>query len=172
MFGGALSEDVEARIRRTRVVAFDFDGVFTDNSVLVDQDGRELVRCSRFDGLGLRRLEERGVRPLVISTEVHPVVTARCRKLKIECHQSCEDKWATLERVLAEARVRPEEAAFVGNDVNDAPCLRQVGLPIVVQDAHPAVVPLARWRTERPGGHGAVREICDQFDRVLSAAGT
>jgi 3-deoxy-D-manno-octulosonate 8-phosphate phosphatase KdsC-like HAD superfamily phosphatase len=63
------------------------------------------------------------------------------------------------------------EIAFVGNDINDLPCLECVALPIVVQDAYPDVVPTALYQTERPGGHGAVREICDWFERVLTQEG-
>jgi YrbI family 3-deoxy-D-manno-octulosonate 8-phosphate phosphatase len=61
-----------------------------------------------------------------------------------------------------------DEVAYVGNDINDEACLKCVGLPIVVQDAHPDVLPLARFQTRRPGGRGAVREICDLFERTLS----
>jgi YrbI family 3-deoxy-D-manno-octulosonate 8-phosphate phosphatase len=165
------ADGLEGRIRAVRLVAFDFDGVFTDNSVFVFEDGREAVRCNRSDGIGLRKLERLGLATMIISTEANPVVTARSRKLKIRCIQNCEDKGAILESVLQELALSAEEVAFVGNDVNDLPCLTRVGLPIVVQDAHPDVFPYARYRTRHPGGHGAVREVCDLFERVLSPAG-
>jgi YrbI family 3-deoxy-D-manno-octulosonate 8-phosphate phosphatase len=60
------------------------------------------------------------------------------------------------------------QVAFVGNDINDLPCLTSVGLPIVVRDAHPDVVPHARYQTNTPGGRGAVREVCDLFESVLT----
>lgn len=167
----ALSDipSFEERIRATRLVAFDFDGVFTENMVYVLQDGSEAVRCFRGDGLGLRKLERRGIATVIISTEVNPVVTARSRKLGIPCVQGCEDKRAALEAILQEMGLSLRQVAFVGNDINDLPCLTCVGLPIVVQDAHPDVIPYARYRTRTPGGHGAVREICDLFDRVLAS---
>ena len=156
-------------IRTIRLVAFDFDGVFTDNMVYVFEDGREAVRCSRADGLGLRKLDRAGIQSVILSTEVNPVVTARSRKLGIRCVQGCENKQAALEQLLIEARLDLAQAAFVGNDENDAGCLRQVALPIVVRDAHPAVIGLARYQTQTQGGYGAVREVCDLFEQVLTA---
>ena len=155
-------------IRSVRLIAFDFDGVFTDNTVYVMEDGREAVRCWRSDGLGLAKLPALGVAAVVISTEKNPVVSARSRKLGLRCIQGCEDKRATLEALLKEMDLTPAQAAFVGNDINDLPCLSCVGLPIVVADAHPEVVRGARYRTEAPGGRGAVREVCEV---ILAARG-
>lgn len=155
-------------VRQTRFVAFDFDGVFTDNAVYVDQDGRETVRCSRWEGFGLQALRDAGVRLAVISNEVNPVVGARCAKLRLDCHQGIEDKPSTLRALCAEHGLSLGQTAFVGNDVNDRGCLEIVGFPIVVADAHPSVVGLGRFRTKTPGGQGAVREICDLFVAVWS----
>lgn len=157
---GALAE----RFRALRLVAFDFDGVFTDNSVYVSQDGVESVRCVRSDGLGLQKLAVLGIVTIIISTETNPVVTARSRKLNMRCIQGCEDKLRALENVIAELGVSMSETAFVGNDVNDLECLKVVGLPIVVADAHPDVGAYAAFRTETRGGYGAVREICDLIE--------
>ena len=154
-------------IREIRLIAFDFDGVFTDNMVYVFEDGREAVRCSRGDGMGLQKLKRLGIETLIISTEQNPVVSARAQKLNIRCVQDCPDKRAELEKITQELGISLAQTAFVGNDINDRACLTCVGLPIVVQDAHPDVLPLARYRTQRPGGKGAVREICDLFERTL-----
>lgn len=158
---------LEMRIRQVRLVAFDFDGVFTDNTVYVLQDGSEAVRCNRSDGFGLRKLEGLNLLPVIVSTEVNPVVTARGNKLGIRVIQACNDKRATLNELIAELGISLENVAFVGNDINDLSCLTAVGLPIVVQDAHPDVLPYACYRTKALGGLGAVREICDLFERVL-----
>ena len=159
-------------LRHIRLIAFDFDGVFTDNMVYVLEDGREAVRCFRGDGIGLRKLEREGIEPLIISTETNAVVSARSRKLQIRCIQGCKDKRQAISDLAAERGLTLNQIAFVGNDINDSPALQVVGLPVVVQDAHPDVLPLARWRTVRPGGHGAVREICDTFERLLRTAGS
>jgi YrbI family 3-deoxy-D-manno-octulosonate 8-phosphate phosphatase len=155
-------------IRRIRLVAFDFDGVFTNNMVYVFEDGTEAVRCFRSDGIGLPKLKRAGIKTVIISTEANPVVSARARKLKIECVQDCPDKRAVLEEIAGNMNITLDEVAFVGNDINDLPCLTCVALPIVVKDAHPDVVPAALYQTKCPGGHGAVREVCDLFERTLA----
>jgi 3-deoxy-D-manno-octulosonate 8-phosphate phosphatase (KDO 8-P phosphatase) len=144
-----------------RLIAFDFDGVFTDNSVYVSQNGVETVRCWRSDGLGLARLHNVGVQAFIISTEANPVVSARAQKLKLPCKQGVEDKAAGILSTCAELQIEPQHTMFVGNDINDIPAFRSIGIPIGVADAYPEIYPYIIYRTQRPGGHGAVREICD-----------
>jgi YrbI family 3-deoxy-D-manno-octulosonate 8-phosphate phosphatase len=146
---------------RIDLVVFDFDGVMTDNTVAVRSDGGEAVRCHRGDGWGIARLRDAGIPMLVLSTEADPVVAARCAKLGLPCLQDIGDKAATLGAYLHERRIDPAHVAYLGNDVNDRDCLRLVGLPVVVADAHPAVLGAARWVLGRRGGAGAVREFCD-----------
>jgi YrbI family 3-deoxy-D-manno-octulosonate 8-phosphate phosphatase len=163
-----MNECIKDIISRIRLVAFDFDGVFTDNMVYVFEDGSEAVRCLRSDGLGLQKLKRLAIDTVIISTEANPVVSARARKLKIRCIQDCRDKRKVLEDIAREKKISLNEIAFVGNDINDICCLECVALPIVVQDAFEDVVPLALYQTKRPGGHGAVREVCDLFERAIS----
>lgn len=145
------------------LLVFDFDGVFTTNQVLVMQDGTEGVLCNRSDGLGIGMLKKAGMSMLVLSAEVNPVVAARCRKLKLDCVQGEADKLGALKRVLDERNLDPKMVAYVGNDVNDIPCMQHVGFPISVADSWPSVHSYAKRTTTRPGGHGAVREICEWF---------
>lgn len=161
--------DLKERIRCIRLIVFDFDGVMTDNAVYIFEDGREAVRCSRGDGMGITLLRKQGFAMTVLSTEENPVVSARCRKLKLPCIQGCADKPTAFRQMLAERGLQPAEAAFMGNDVNDFGCLTLAGLAIVPGDAHPAVLPLAHWRTANKGGQGAVREVCDLFLEVLAS---
>jgi YrbI family 3-deoxy-D-manno-octulosonate 8-phosphate phosphatase len=152
---------LESRLRGVKLVVFDFDGVFTDNTVYVSQDGVESVRCWRSDGLGLAKLKQAGVHSAVVSTETNPVVSARSRKLDMRCVQGCDDKLAAVRALADEHGVSLADVAFVGNDINDLACLHAVGLPIVVHDAHHDVLGAAVYRTTAPGGRGAVREVCD-----------
>jgi len=161
-----LLPDLEEIIRNIQFIAFDFDGVFTDNMVYIFEDGREAVKCSRFEGLGLQQLKKTGVGVIVLSTEENPVVTARCKKLGIDCIQGCADKFEILNDFAERAGIKLDKIAFMGNDINDIPCLEKVGLPIVVNDAHPDVLRYARIRTNRNGGNGAVREMCDLISSV------
>jgi YrbI family 3-deoxy-D-manno-octulosonate 8-phosphate phosphatase len=147
--------------KRPRLVVLDFDGVMTDNRVLVDQDGREAVWCHRADGLGLDRLVRAGVPVAVLSQEENPVVSARCAKLNLECHQGHRDKAAKLRDLALAHGLGLDEVMYVGNDVNDLACLALVGWPVAVADAHPRVLAAARIVLGRAGGRGAVRELCD-----------
>jgi 3-deoxy-D-manno-octulosonate 8-phosphate phosphatase (KDO 8-P phosphatase) len=153
--------ELEPLLERVRLAVFDFDGVFTDNRVYVNERGDEALAFSRSDGLGLRRLDEVGVQYLIVSTEQNPIVGARAEKLRVDCVQGIDDKLAVVRERAAAAGVSLEQAAYVGNDINDADCLRAVGLPVVPADAWPEVQPLAQWVLSRAGGAGCVREFCD-----------
>jgi YrbI family 3-deoxy-D-manno-octulosonate 8-phosphate phosphatase len=144
-----------------RLLVLDFDGVMTDNRTLVDEDGREAVWVHRGDGWGIARLREIGLPVVVLSTETNPVVTARCRKLRIDSIQGCDDKLTALMQLASECDVDRESVAYVGNDVNDLSCLQWVGFPIAVADAETEVRATAKRITSKAGGWGAVREIAD-----------
>jgi 3-deoxy-D-manno-octulosonate 8-phosphate phosphatase (KDO 8-P phosphatase) len=167
-----LTPETEEIIQNIQLIAFDFDGVFTDNMVYTFEDGREAVKCSRSEGLGLQKLKILGIDMVVISTEENPVVAARCRKLGLPCIHGCENKLATLIEIVKKKQISLNQVAYVGNDINDISCLKNAGFPIVVQDAHPDVINLARYRTSRSGGNGAVREICDIFDTIIRKSRT
>lgn len=147
--------------RNVRLLGIDFDGVMTDNTVYVFEDGREAVRCSRLEGYGLRRAAAAGVHCFILSTEANPVVSARARKLKVECVQDCSDKVEAFKLMLAKHGFTMAQAAFIGNDINDLDLLKQIGLPVIVADAHEDLDVLGAFRTQRKGGDGAVRELCD-----------
>jgi YrbI family 3-deoxy-D-manno-octulosonate 8-phosphate phosphatase len=148
-----------------RLLILDFDGVLTDNRVLVQQDGTESVFCHRGDGWGIATLRRLGVEALVVSTEKNPVVAARCKKLDIACVQGCAEKGPTVAELVGKRGLRMNEVAYLANDVNDLPCFPHVGFPMAVADADPEVKACARYVTRARGGRGAVREICDLIAR-------
>jgi N-acylneuraminate cytidylyltransferase len=148
-------------------LVLDFDGVFTDNKVIVFQDGREAVICDRSDGWGLAQLKKIGLPMLVLSTEENPVVQARCHKLGLACLHNVRDKRATLMAWLQEQRIESSQVIYVGNDINDLDCLQAVGCGIVVRDAHPQVQAAARIILSAPGGHGAIREVVELVEQRL-----
>ena len=143
------------------VVITDFDGVHTDNLATVAQDGQESVKVSRADGLGVERLRLWGIPLLIVSKEINPVVQARATKLGVEVLQSVDDKRPVVRDWLEAQGIPANRAAYLGNDVNDLGPMALVGWPVAVADAHPAVRQAARLVLARPGGHGAVRELCD-----------
>jgi YrbI family 3-deoxy-D-manno-octulosonate 8-phosphate phosphatase len=151
-----------------RLVVFDFDGVITDNRVWVDGTGREMVAANRSDSVGTSTLRKAGVDLLVISREMDPVVAARCNKLKIPYQQAVLDKGPALRQAIIERALEPWQVVYVGNDTIDLPCFEVAGWAVAVADAHPAVLRAADYITEKPGGHGAVRELCDLILNRLS----
>ncbi|TVR80896.1 MAG: hypothetical protein EA405_09535 [Rhodospirillales bacterium] len=154
--------DLSARLpERPAALVMDFDGVFTDNKVLVDETGREAVRCDRSDGLGLERLRAAGLPLMVLSKERNPVVQARCGKLKLECLQGIDDKRPALERWCRERNLDIRSVIFIGNDINDVPCLEAAGCAVAVADAYDAAIHAADIVLDRPGGAGALRELAD-----------
>jgi YrbI family 3-deoxy-D-manno-octulosonate 8-phosphate phosphatase len=159
------------QLANIRAIAFDFDGVFTDNRVYVMQNGDEAVACDRSDGMGISMLRVAGVPMVIISTERNPVVAARGAKLKLEVLQGIDDKLPTLVEWASKNGLTIDQIAFVGNDINDVECLRGAGLGVVVGDAYPVAVESADIQLTRNGGRGAVREIADLWMLQNSAAG-
>ncbi|MER7150008.1 acylneuraminate cytidylyltransferase [Streptomyces lydicus] len=140
-------------------VVLDFDGTQTDDRVLVDSDGREIVAVHRGDGLGIAALRKAELKLLILSTETNPVVAARARKLRVPVLHGIDRKDLALKQWCEEAGIAPERVLYVGNDVNDLPCFDLVGWPVAVAGAHDVVRGAARAVTATPGGSGAIREI-------------
>ncbi|MFJ1599318.1 cytidylyltransferase domain-containing protein [Streptomyces sp. NPDC088261] len=140
-------------------VVLDFDGTQTDDKVLIDSDGREMVAVHRGDGLGIAALRRSGLELLILSTEQNPVVAARARKLQVPVLHGIDRKDLALKQWCDEHGIAPERVLYVGNDVNDLGCFGLVGWPVAVASAHDAVRAAARAVTTTPGGEGAIREI-------------
>jgi 3-deoxy-D-manno-octulosonate 8-phosphate phosphatase (KDO 8-P phosphatase) len=155
-------------LENVAMVFFDFDGVFTDNRVLISEDGKESVLCYRSDGVGLSKLKKAGVDCMVVSSEPNPVVSIRCQKLNIECIQGVRDKLTVIKQILEEKKIEALQCVFVGNDDGDLGAMRFVGIPVAVADAYPHIKDAARIILTRDGGRGAVREICEL---IVSAKG-
>jgi YrbI family 3-deoxy-D-manno-octulosonate 8-phosphate phosphatase len=146
---------------KVSLLVMDFDGVLSDNRVWVDENGHEQIAANRSDSLGLAFLRQAGIEALVISMETNPVVTARCRKMKVPALQGIMDKDVVLTRYFVENSINPQEVVYLGNDVNDLPCFSLVGCAVAVADSHPMVLRLADQVLTHHGGHAAVRELCD-----------
>ena len=154
---------------KIELIVSDFDGVFTDNRVWTDQDGKETVAASRSDGLRVRDLKEHHIGMIALSSEANPVVQRRAKKMGIEAVQETDTrkKGEAFKKLLADRKVEAAHVAFVGNDVNDLPCFEIAGWAVAVADAYPEVKRAADYVLQTPGGYGALREL---FDLVLKKA--
>lgn len=145
------------------LIVLDFDGVITDNRVWTDQDGKEMVAASRSDSLYFSALRQAGIETVILSSEPNPVVQARAQKIGVEAVHGVgiQAKGEALKRLLAERKVDAERVVYIGNDLNDLSCFEIVGWAVAVADAYPEVLRAADFVLSRPGGRGAVRELCE-----------
>ncbi|KRO54396.1 MAG: HAD hydrolase family protein [Ilumatobacteraceae bacterium] len=148
-------------LNQIKAVIFDFDGVFTDNRVIISTTGEEFVICDRGDGMGTNLLAAAGMKMLILSKEKNAVVTSRGKKLNIEVIQGCDDKLPELIQWLQKNSIDAKQAAYIGNDINDLECLSHVGVGAIPADAHHSVVAAATWILQHNGGRGAIREFAD-----------
>ncbi|MFA4848322.1 MAG: HAD hydrolase family protein [Methanoregula sp.] len=155
--------EIEQKIKNISLYTLDFDGVFTDNRVFIDENGKETVVCDRSDSLGLKMLREKrpDVTVIVISKETSRVVRARCDKLKITCYTGIDDKLTTFQKIIADMNLEPAQVAYMGNDVNDLECMTYAGIGVAVADSDPKVLAVADYITRKNGGRGAIREFID-----------
>jgi 3-deoxy-D-manno-octulosonate 8-phosphate phosphatase (KDO 8-P phosphatase) len=145
-----------------RLLVLDVDGVLTDGRLHFGARGEALKVFHVRDGYGIKQLDAAGVEVAVISGRRSKMVDVRCRELGVQhVYQGVEDKVATFEKLCARLKVEPAAAACVGDDVPDVPLMHKVALAFAVADAHPEAKRAADVVTTRPGGFGAVREVCD-----------
>jgi 3-deoxy-D-manno-octulosonate 8-phosphate phosphatase (KDO 8-P phosphatase) len=157
------------RARQIRLLVLDVDGVLTDGRLFISPAGEEFKAFHVRDGSGLVALQRAGVTVAIISGRDSAAVTRRAAELGIRhMRQGVSDKGAELTALLRELGIAASETACVGDDTPDLPMLRAAGLAVAVADAHQAAKDVAHWITPSPGGHGAVREVCDL---LLSASG-
>ena len=150
------------KVRRIRLVVFDVDGVFTDGRLYYSDRDEELKSFHTRDGYGVKRLLESGIQVAIISGRESKAVARRMDELGVKhVFQGCKDKVPVLEELMQTTGVGPAAVAFVGDDMPDAEPMARVGLGVAVADAHPKLRKRAVYKTRLPGGHGAVREVCD-----------
>ena len=143
------------------LIVFDFDGVLTDNRVLVFEDGREAVYCNRSDGLGFDLFRLHHVPTVILSTERHPIVATRAAKLKVPCLQGIGDKKVALEDYCKKAGIDLRKVLYVGNDVNDLTAMQIVGHRACPADANPAIRAICENILRSRGGEGVARELAE-----------
>ncbi len=144
-----------------KVVVTDFDGVHTNDTVIVNENGVESVVVSRSDGYGIGILKKLGVKVLILSSEVNKVVAARANKLEISYLQGVNNKLAELEKWLESEGIGMSEVIYLGNDRNDLQVMGRVGFSVAVKNAHPEVVLKADHILNSNGGENAVRELAE-----------
>lgn len=163
---------LEERLARVELLLLDVDGVLTDGRVVIDDRGVETKAFDVTDGHGLKLLQRAGVEVGLVTGRRSRVVEHRARELGIrEVHQGVRDKLPVVRGILSRRGLGPERLGYVGDDVVDLPVLLQAGLAVSVADAPAYVRERVHWVTARPGGRGAVREVCEAILRARGAWG-
>ena len=163
-------QDVLEKAAQIKLVVFDVDGVLTDGGLFFGDDGQEYKAFYSRDGLGMKLLKQTGVEIGVITARSSQVVEHRMRGLGIEnVYQGKLNKLDAFHHMLAKLNVTAQQTAYAGDDVVDLPVMKEAGLAIAVQDAHPFVKQHAHWITQHGGGRGAARDVCEL---IMQAQGT
>ncbi len=153
---------MQAKLKKIKLLLLDVDGVLTDGRIIYDNQGGELKAFDVKDGHGLKLVQRAGIQVGIITGRQSQVVSKRASELGIEIlYQKALTKLGPYEEILATLGLKDEQVAYVGDDVVDLPILRRVGFSATVADAVPDLLPLVDYVASRPGGRGAVREICD-----------
>ncbi len=163
-------QDIQVKARAIRLVIFDVDGVLTDGSLFIGDDGQEYKAFNSKDGHGMVMLRQSGVQIGIITGRTSEVVRIRMDSLGIEhVYQGKRDKLPAYEELKRATSYRDDQIAYVGDDVVDLPVMSRAGLSIAVQDAHYLSKQHAHWVTPSGGGRGAAREVCEL---IMDAQGT
>lgn len=162
-----MTQDAIERARAVKLMVFDVDGIMTDGTLFLADDGQEFKGFNSLDGHGLKMLKSTGVELAIITGRTSQVVVHRARNLGItHLHQGAHDKLAVYRQLLQDLSLEPEQTAFMGDDVVDLPVMRRSGLAVTVPAAPDLVKAHSHYITRREAGHGAVREACEFLMRA------
>ena len=153
------SKDIDA-------IVFDFDGVLTNNKVFLDQDGKELVCCSRADGLAFDVLRKLQIPAYILSTGINPVVTARAKKLKIPVIQGVNNKVDGIRKLSEKEGFVLRKILYVGNDLNDYRVMQLCGYTACPSDSHQTIKKISTIILKTSGGNGIVRELLEEVFKL------
>jgi len=162
-----VSEVVTEKAGRVKGLILDVDGTLTDGTIWIGPRGDEVKGFNVHDGLGLRKLKQAGLLVVLISGRDSKAVTRRAKELGISfVYQGVQDKVRVFEELVATTRIAPADWAFVGDDLPDIPLLEKVGLAVAVSDCSSDLDRRVHYKTQHPGGSGAVREVCELILRA------
>ena len=152
----------EEAARGVEILVLDVDGVLSNGLLIYSSNGDEAKTFHTADGLGIKLLQSAGIEVAIITGRSSAIVERRAAELGIEqLIQGREDKLQALMQLTSRSGIDLARVAYMGDDLQDLAAIERVGLGMTVADANPFVYSRARWRSQRNGGHGAVREACE-----------
>ena len=147
------------------LIVYDFDGVLTDNRVILREDGLESVIVNRADGLAIGIIKKLGIKQVILSMETNKVVEARARKLGIPAIKGVDNKKETLISYCKDNKLRLKNVVYLGNDINDLEAMKAIGYPLCPVDAYSEIKDISKIVLGVPGGAGTVRELLKYIGR-------
>lgn len=165
-----LGAELAERFKNIKLLVLDVDGVMTDGGLTIGDDGQEYKTFHAHDGLGMKLLKATGVEMAIITGRTSNVVKKRAESTGVaHFYQGAEDKLTAFYELIAMCHLQANQCAFMGDDVVDLPPMLKSGLAIAVPAAPALVLKHAHYVTKKPGGFGAVREVCEL---IMQAQGT
>ncbi|HEJ9487266.1 MULTISPECIES: 3-deoxy-manno-octulosonate-8-phosphatase KdsC [Proteus] len=159
---GAVSEQIIKKAEKIQLLICDVDGVMSDGLIYMGNNGEELKAFNVRDGYGIRCLLTSGIEVAIITGRQSKLLEDRAKTLGITyLYQGQHNKLLAYQQLLDTLNLKPEQTAYIGDDLIDLPVMEKVGLSVAVADAHPLLTPRANYVTRISGGRGAVRELCD-----------
>jgi len=159
------------RLSRVELLALDIDGVLTDGGLYYNDRGEQMKKFNAKDGMGIKIAQKAGIDIAIVSASSAPATRYRAKTLGIaHVFVGVEDKLATLQSLCETLEIDRSQVAYIGDDTNDLPALQWVGCPLTVANAMSANRDAAVYVTQKRGGEGAVREICDLLLSVRASA--
>ena len=170
---GSIPSCLANRLKQVKLLICDVDGVFSDGRIYMGNNGEELKTFHTRDGYGVKALQATGVSIAVITGRSSNIVNQRMTALGVELlYQGCDDKLAAYKEILSKTGLKPDQCAYIGDDLIDWPVMEKCGVSICVADGHPWLRQQALWLTQTVGGMGAVREVCDTIMQCQSTFNT
>ena len=159
---GAVSNQIIKKAEKVQLLICDVDGVMSDGLIYMGNNGEELKAFNVRDGYGIRGLLTSGIEVAIITGRQSKLLEDRAKTLGITyLYQGQHNKLLAYQQLLDTLNLKPEQTAYIGDDLIDLPVMEKVGLSVAVADAHPLLIPRANYVTRIAGGRGAVREMCD-----------
>lgn len=157
-----MNPSLPASLSNIRLLILDVDGVLTDGRIYVDTTHENIKAFHVRDGLGIKLLQKAGIEVAIITGKASEMVRVRAETLGIKrVFQGQENKLIAFAELLETLEISPQQVAYIGDDLPDIAVMSKVGFSAAVSDAHPSAIMQAHYRSQFPGGAGAVREICD-----------
>jgi 3-deoxy-D-manno-octulosonate 8-phosphate phosphatase (KDO 8-P phosphatase) len=157
-----FSREIQEKARHIKLLVLDVDGVLSDGKLYYSESGDEIKSFNILDGQGIKLLLNNHIEVAIITKRESKIVSRRAKELGINTLvQGSQSKLPALDDLLQELKLGYQETAYIGDDLPDLACMRRVGFAVTVPNAHPVLQQYALCCTQRHGGEGAVREICD-----------